>query len=90
MSYRITRVILEKKLNILASYLGKQTGYGKGKWDLDHYSFGGGYAIVEYDNDAGAISHPLINGRFSAKIMVEILDSAMAMARLMQKKEANQ
>ena len=73
---RITRKILEKKLQFLCDKLGKTIGYEKGQWNLDYAQCYGGYIVVEFEENGGEY-HPLLNKRLTAAPMSDCLDIAL-------------
>jgi hypothetical protein len=73
---RMTRTILMKKLQFLCDKLGKQIGYEKGQWFLDHNATYGGYIVVEMMERKGE-HHPLLRKRLPAAQMSDCLDIAL-------------
>lgn len=79
MKNRLSRKILEVKLNNLCRLLGKKIGINKGEWSLDYNSIHGGYIVVEFMENGGEF-HPLLNCRLPAKQMALVLDCAIAVS----------
>lgn len=74
---RTSKPIMKEQFTQLLKKLGKEQGFEKGQWNIDYYSLGGGYIIVEYMENGGE-HHPLMNERLKLREMQVAIEMALA------------